>query len=83
HGLAQFVSELRSWGLEVLVTELDVDDQKLPGPPAERDAIVAKRVDDLLTAVSASGPVRSVLTWGISDRYSWINGTFTRKDKQP
>jgi endo-1,4-beta-xylanase len=82
HGLAEFVSELRSWGLEVMVTELDVDDQKLTGDPAQRDAIVAKRVDDLLTAVSTSGPVRSILTWGISDRYSWINGTFARRDKQ-
>ena len=83
HGLAEFVTELRSWGLEVLVTELDVDDQKLTGNPAERDAIVAKRVDDLLTAISTSGPVRSILTWGLSDRYSWINGTFARADKQP
>src|SRR6266568_466746 len=83
HGLAEFVTELRAWGLEVYVTELDVDDQKLTGSPSERDAIVAKRVDDLLTAISTSGPVRSILSWGISDRYSWINGTFARKDKQP
>ena len=27
--------------------------------------------------------MRSILTWGLSDRYSWINGTFARKDKQP
>jgi endo-1,4-beta-xylanase len=82
-GLAAFVAELRSWGLEVLITELDVDDQKLPGEPAQRDAIVAKRVNDLLTAITASGPINSILTWGISDRYSWINGTFSRPDKQP
>lgn len=83
HGLAEFVTELRSWGLEVLVTELDVNDQKLTGTPSERDAIVAKRVDDLLTAISTSGPVRSILSWGISDRHSWINTSFARADKQP
>jgi endo-1,4-beta-xylanase len=82
-GLAAFVADLRSWGLEVLVTELDVDDQKLPGEPAQRDAIVAKRVNDLLTAITSSGPLNSILTWGISDRYSWINGSFKRPDKQP
>jgi endo-1,4-beta-xylanase len=82
HGLGEFVTEVRSWGLEVFVTELDVDDEKLTGPPAERDAIVAKRVNDLLTAISTSGPVRSILTWGISDRYSWINGMVKRPDKQ-
>jgi len=82
-GLAAFVAELRSWGLEVIITELDVDDQKLSGDLAQRDAIVAQRVNDLFTAVTASGPLNSVLTWGISDRYSWINGTFARPDKQP
>jgi endo-1,4-beta-xylanase len=82
-GLAAFVAELRSWGLEVLVTELDVDDQKLSGEPAQRDAIVAKRVDDLLTAITASGPLNSILSWGISDRYSWINQQFARQDKLP
>jgi endo-1,4-beta-xylanase len=60
-----------------------VDDQKLTGDPAQRDAIIAKRVNDLLTAISTSGPVRSILTWGISDRHSWINSTLARKDKQP
>ncbi|WP_369726110.1 endo-1,4-beta-xylanase [Bradyrhizobium sp. LLZ17] len=83
HGLAEFVTELRAWGLEVYVTELDVDDQKLTGSPSERDAIVAKRVDDLLTAIATSGPVRSILTWGISDRYSWLNRTVAGKEKQP
>jgi endo-1,4-beta-xylanase len=82
-GLAAFVAEVRSWGLEVLVTELDVDDQKLSGDPAQRDAIVAKRVNDLLMAITASGPLNSILSWGISDRYSWINGTFRRPDEQP
>jgi len=83
HGLAEFVTEIRSWGLDVFVTELDVNDEKLIGSPAERDAIVAKRVNDLLTAISTSGPVRSILSWGISDRYSWINGYVKRPDKQP
>jgi endo-1,4-beta-xylanase len=82
-GLAAFASELRSWGLEVIVTELDVDDQKLTGDAAQRDAIVAKRVNDLLGAISSSGPLSTIVTWGISDRYSWINQQFARQDKLP
>ncbi|MGY8665104.1 endo-1,4-beta-xylanase [Bradyrhizobium sp. UFLA05-109] len=82
-GLAAFVSELRSWGLEVLVTELDVFDQQLPGDVTQRDSIVAKRVNDLLSAIAASGPLNSILTWGITDRHSWINQQFTRRDKLP
>src|SRR5262249_8809163 len=82
-GLAAFVSELRSWGLEVLVTELDVFDQHLPGDVVQRDSIVAKRVNALLGAIAASGPLNSILTWGITDRHSWINQQFTRRDKLP
>lgn len=79
-GLAAFVEEIRSFGLDVVVTELDVDDHTLPGPAAERDAIVAKRVTDVLTAVTSKAPLDSILTWGIADRYSWINQMFPRAD---
>ncbi len=82
-GLAAFVSELRSWGLDVLVTELDVIDQQLPGDISQRDAIVAKRVNDVLSAISASGPLNSILTWGITDRHSWIHKSLPRRDKLP
>jgi endo-1,4-beta-xylanase len=82
-GLAKCVAEFRSWGLEVLVTELDVDDQKLPAPEAQRDAIVAKRVNDVLSAISSEVSLRSIVTWGLSDRYSWINQMFPRSDRLP
>jgi endo-1,4-beta-xylanase len=82
-GLAAWVAELRSWGLHVLVTELDVMDQNLPAPAAERDAIVAKRVNDVLAAISSKSPIDSILTWGLSDRYSWINQMFPRGDRLP
>ncbi|HLJ00699.1 MAG TPA: endo-1,4-beta-xylanase [Bradyrhizobium sp.] len=82
-GLAKCVAEFRAWGLEVIVTELDVDDQKLAASQAVRDMIVAKRVDDVLSAISSDVPVRSILTWGLSDRYSWINQMFPRGDHLP
>ena len=82
-GLAAFVEEVRSWGLDVVVTELDVDDHTLPGPTAERDAIVTKRVTDVLTAITSKAPLDSILTWGICDRYSWINQMFPRDDHLP
>ena len=82
-GLETFVGELRAHGLEVWVTELDVMDHELPGPPAERDAIVAARAHDLLAAASAPAPLNGILTWGLSDRYSWIKYMFPRKDGLP
>jgi endo-1,4-beta-xylanase len=81
--LAKCVAEFRSWGLDVIVTELDVDDMRLPGPEAERDAIVAKRVNDVLTAITSEAPLRSILTWGIADQYSWIDQMFPRGDHLP
>jgi endo-1,4-beta-xylanase len=82
-GLAAFVEEIRSWGLDVVVTELDVDDHTLPAPLAERDAIVTKRVTDVLSAITSKAPLDSILTWGICDRYSWINQSLPRDDHLP
>jgi endo-1,4-beta-xylanase len=82
-GLASFVREMRGEGLDVYVTELDVQDQYLPAPAAERDAIVARAVADVLSAISAPAPIGTLLTWGLSDRYSWISQMFPRADHTP
>lgn len=82
-GLERFVGELHAAGLKVLITELDVVDKDLPSCPVERDEIIARRVGDLFAAVTAAGPLDAVLTWGISDRYSWIPYMFPRHDGLP
>jgi endo-1,4-beta-xylanase len=82
-GLARCVADFRSWGLDVIITELDVDDQFLPAPAAERDAIVARRVNDVLGAITSQALLRSILTWGITDRHSWISQMFPRRDHLP
>lgn len=46
--LAAFTAEMRSYGLAVLVTELDVMDQTLPAPEAERDMLINGRVREFL-----------------------------------
>ncbi|WP_204317554.1 endo-1,4-beta-xylanase, partial [Klebsiella aerogenes] len=71
-GLSAFVSEMRSLGLEVLVTELDVVDDKLPGRPELRDMLVAARAYDFLRAIHAVARPAAVLTWGITDKYTWV-----------
>jgi endo-1,4-beta-xylanase len=82
-GMEMFVTELRAHGLKVLVTELDVMDQDLPGPAVERDRIIAAQVSDLLAGVTAPGALDALLTWGISDRYTWISHSFPRQDGLP
>lgn len=82
-GVARFVEEMRLSGLDVYVTELDINDRDLPAPIDERDAIVAAQVRDVLQAISAGGPIGALLTWGLSDRFSWISQMFPRPDRLP
>jgi endo-1,4-beta-xylanase len=36
-----------------------------------------------LSAITSEAPLRSILTWGLADRYSWINQMFPRPDHLP
>ena len=38
---------------------------------------------DVLQAISAAGPIDTLLTWGLSDRFSWISQMFPRADRLP
>ncbi len=82
-GLGQFVKDLKILGVKVLVTEMDVIDWRLPGPPAERDAAAAKHVKAFLGTIADAGGLETLITWGITDRYSWIPEHFKRNDGLP
>jgi endo-1,4-beta-xylanase len=82
-GVYDFVSEVRALGLKVHVTELDVIDKDLPGPASVRDAIVATRAYDFLEPVFAAARPSAVVTWGITDRYTWMPMWFKRDDGLP
>ena len=83
-GLQKFVRELHKMGLQVFVTEMDVNDRKLAGTVAERDAAVAKVYRDYLTMMLAEPNVNVALTWGITDRSTWLNGPkYARADGLP
>ena len=71
-GLAAFVRAVAALGLDVYVTELDVSDAALPDTAA-REGDAARLVGAYLAAVLAEPAVKGVLTWGLSDKYSWLN----------
>jgi endo-1,4-beta-xylanase len=80
----QFVGELARMNLQVFVTEMDVDERKLEGSVADRDAVVAKIYRDYIAMMLAEPNVTAALTWGITDRYSWLNDPKHRRpDGQP
>jgi len=67
-----FVREIRALDLQVLITELDVREVNPPiGDFPARDLAVAHRVHTFASSAFEGG-ARTLLTWGISDRWSWL-----------
>ncbi len=75
-----FLSKVASIGLKILITELDVTDKKLPKDINIRDRIVAAAYEDYLSVVLDEPAVIAVLTWGLSDRYTWLSEYQPRSD---
>ncbi len=81
---AAFLKSVRELGLAVLVTELDVREaRQLPAGLPARDAAVAERVRQVIGTALDAG-CRTVLTWGLSDKDSWLarSQDVARKDGQ-
>jgi endo-1,4-beta-xylanase len=82
-----FLEKIRAMGLQVLVTELDVDDSQVPGDKSARDAVVAQCYYDYLTEAVPGGRMNRVIFWTPSDRWDWLNSMplakFHRDDGQP
>lgn len=68
----RFLDEVSALDLDLLVTELDVNDRALPSDTAERDAGVAATARDWLDATLDHPRVRRLLCWGLADPYSWL-----------
>jgi endo-1,4-beta-xylanase len=66
--------------LKILITEMDVIDKKLPLDVVVRDRIVARAYEDYLSVVLDERAVIAVLTWGLSDRYTWLSEFHPRSD---
>jgi endo-1,4-beta-xylanase len=82
-GLQAMLAEIKALELDVLVTELDVIDYELPGDVSERDAMVAAFAARFLGAVCDVVRPKAILTWGLSDRYTWVPTYFKRRDGMP
>jgi endo-1,4-beta-xylanase len=72
-GLNHFLNEVQNLGLEVYVTEMDVEDLELPGDIPMRDNLVAEMYRGYLEDVLKHPAVKAVLTWGFTDRQSWLS----------
>ena len=82
-GLRDLIATVRGMGLKVLLTEMDVNDRALPVAIPARDAAVAEVYATYLKMTLADPAVIALLTWGITDKYTWLNHEDSRADKLP
>lgn len=67
-----FLKAITGLGLKIIISELDVIDHDAPATVADRDEMVATAYNGYLTTVLKQPNVIAVLTWGLSDKYSWL-----------
>ncbi len=81
--LKQFMTDVQSLGLKIMLTEMDVNDRDLPADIPTRDKAVADTYAHYLALTLANPAVIALLTWGITDKYTWLNHEDARPDHQP
>ena len=83
-GVRELLDGAKALGLQVFVTELDVnDDAVATADMAERDRIVADVYRSYLTTALEGTEVRAVLTWGASDKNTWLNNGIKFRKQHP
>lgn len=75
-----FLTEIADRGLHIMITEMDVQDGGLPANPAVRDPAVADVYRRYLDVTLDEPAVKAVLTFGLTDKYSWLNEDYPRHD---
>jgi endo-1,4-beta-xylanase len=83
----RFLKDLASFGVRIFITELDVFDLGAPSDIAARDQAVADAYRRVLEVALDEPAVSTLVTWGLSDRYTWItprhSPRFAREDGLP
>jgi endo-1,4-beta-xylanase len=81
----KFLDEVTGMGYDLLITELDVNDRRLPADIAKRDAGVAAATRDYLDVTLSYPRLRDILVWGLADNVSWLQtwDEAPRTDKLP
>jgi endo-1,4-beta-xylanase len=70
--VAANIERLAALGLEVRITEMDVRIQDLTGPLSDRLNAQAKIFGDEASVCMAEPACKAFMTWGFTDKYSWI-----------
>jgi endo-1,4-beta-xylanase len=79
----RFLDAVTAMGYALVITELDVRDDGLPADPLLRDRAAADFVRAYLDLMLDYPQLRDVLVWGMTDRFSWVEGFKPRRDGAP
>jgi endo-1,4-beta-xylanase len=77
----RFLKKISDRGLKILITEMDVLDDGLPAGVAARDRGVADIYAEYLDTTLANPAVKALITFGLSDRYTWLQEDYPRDDE--
>jgi len=72
--IAQNIKRFKDLGLEVHFTEVDV---RLYGKPSQREIEQHERIFSELMKLALAYDCKAFITWGLSDKYSWIPSFFS------
>jgi endo-1,4-beta-xylanase len=79
-GYRQFLRQIADRGLKIFITEMDVLDDGLPKNIRKRDQMVADIYRRYLDVTLDSKAVKAVISFGLSDRYTWLQEDMPRED---
>ena len=79
----RFLDEATGMGYDLVITEFDVHDKGLPADIPSRDRAVADFARAYLDLMLSYDELGDILAWGMTDRYSWLQGRWPRPDRLP
>lgn len=79
----KWLDEVRALGLDLIVTEFDVNDAAATADPVRRDAEVAAVAADWLAMMLDYRELKQFLAWGLTDKHSWLQTWWPRTDGLP
>ncbi|MCF6197890.1 MAG: endo-1,4-beta-xylanase [Hyphomicrobiaceae bacterium] len=78
-----FLWKLHKRGLNIYISEFDINDETFPSAQRARDRQVAQRTHQFLTQVLKVPSVKALICWQLSDRYSWYTNLAHQQNQRP
>jgi len=79
----RFLDQVVAMGYDLVITEFDVNDRMAPTDIVLRDRRVADYAGAYLDVMLSYPQLRDIVSWGMADRYSWLESFDPRADKAP